>query len=751
MASCLCGVVNQLANEFNDEEAQSLASDLNKHLGAIQTILKKSKALSQNVRYQVVPTDQRTGKILSIRHLVTTEVRQICDRLDDEPNEFWMPSDNSTHAKLHRRLACVVIYLRSSMRTLELVPPRISSLVQGMKVSELRYAGRKYLKIARKVGSIGSILWLPLDVPASTYERYLTMDDEPILAHLQSLIVHMPDYTDFVRRVVASQLDDPSPTISHYNLAPEHGDILQSSDLLLLLIFALGGIDVPRKLLESVRFTKRRWTAEGEIEELTATDFGLPHDIVSLLSHDLYLSQIAACPNVKVHSLDDGTAAFSIMPEERAALSKVLSPQTQEYFFSIAIRLICFATPPPLEGNTSWPVPFKEAVWILMEKLTEQQRVTALLRTQVVDTLFFFGERDSLPSRRIAIDRARALLTESMPYYFHAGMALFESILLRLEGNLVKSISRCEDFLSTSPSPSNRLENALRGRLHISLIESKIQRYDHDIAARIYAWEGSLPLSSLENEVTRRLQGAASRFFQSIGDFANAKASLEQHLSLESAKPMRHNTRLLLVGRLAEVYCELGQSQKALELLQPVFESIPQSERKGRPYRRLLLAFVEASMSNEDADATESALQYLADIEPQALDDMNDQTLHMRRMIAKARAIHVRQNYPLALEQWKLVLQSMGQLHIFQSKHPWTAALIHLSLAHAQLSINDLESGKASWARALEISTVEPCEYNIIPLVANVWLPKIVSEVHRRYGWPFRMKVPGGNPDATWP
>ena len=397
------------------------------------------------------------------------------------------------------------------------------------------------------------------------------------------------------------------------------------------------------------------------------------------------------------------------------------------------------------------PVPFKEAVWNLLEKLTEQKRVTALLRTQVVDTLFFFGERDSLPSRRIAIDRARALLTESMPYYFHAGVALFESILLRLEGSLVKSIFRCEDFLSTSPSPRTRLENALRGRLHISLIESKIQRYDHDIVARIYAWEGSLPLSSLENEVTRRLQGAASRFFQSIGDFANAKTSLEQHLSLESAKPMRHNTRLLLVGRLAEVYCELGQHQKAVELLQPVFESIPQAERKGRPYRRLLLAFVEASMINEDADATESALQYLADIEPQALDDMNDQTLHMRRMIAKARAIHMRQNYPLALEQWKLVLQTMGRLQIFQSKHPWTAALIHLSLAHAQLSINDLESGKASWARALEISTVEPCEYNIIPLVANVWLPKIVSEVHHRYGWPFRMKVPGGNPDVTWP
>lgn len=394
-------------------------------------------------------------------------------------------------------------------------------------------------------------------------------------------------------------------------------------------------------------------------------------------------------------------------------------------------------------------IPLKEATWALLNKVTEQKRVAALLKTHVMESLFYFAERDSFTIRRVAIDRARSLLTKSMPYYFHACVALFESILRRLEGKLVNSISTVQDFLSTSPPPTARLENALQGRLHISLMETKIQHYDSGIAACIYAWEGIQPLSSLETEVTRRLQGTASRFFQSIGDFSTARASLEQHLWLDSARPIRRNTRLLLVGRLAEVYCELCQYQKAIELLQPEFNSIPQAERKGRPYRRLLLASVEASLGKEDLNAAESTLQRLVDTEPPALDDTNDQVLYMRRVIAKARTAHMKQNYKDASGLWRAALQSMEQLQIFRSKHPWTSALIQLSMAHAQLSIGDEGSGKHSWAKALEISRIERCEY-IIPVVANIWARKIVSEIHRTYGWPFRMMLPGGNPDVVW-
>lgn len=91
----------------------------------------------------------------------------------------------------------------------------------------------------------------------------------------------------------------------------------------------------------------------------------------------------------------------------------------------------------------------------------------------------------------------------------------------------------------------------------------------------------------------------------------------------------------------------------------------------------------------------------------------------------------------------------MAHLPIFRAKHRWTAAVIHLSMAHAQLTLGDEEGGKQSWATAVEMSRNERCEY-VIPGLATLWLQKIVSAIHEKQGWPFRMMLPGGKPDITW-
>ncbi|KAI5455617.1 hypothetical protein BGZ63DRAFT_518964 [Mariannaea sp. PMI_226] len=750
---CLCNEVRQLADLFDENEAKRLTSDLNKHLATIRAILGKSKALARDVRYQVVLNNQRTMKILSIRDSDITRANQIYRKYKDNIKGFWVSSNDLVHAELRRRLACVSIYLLSKMNAAEQVPPIVADLVRGAKLSELRYAGRKYIKIARKLGSIGSIIWLPLDVPASTYERYLSMDDEEAFAHLQLLGVNAPDYTYFVQHLVSYQLTgsgDPYFMASYYNMVLDYGDIMQRSDRLMLLLYALGGAHVPAKLLENVRLPKRRWNAEGEVEIITAVEFGLPSDLVQLLSDDNLISLMTTRPEVEASALEDGTSTWSIFTDIEARFSSILTSETEERLTHLALRLICFVTPPPLEGNTSWSFPMKKATWVLLEKMIERKRIPESLRTQVIESLLYFSERDSFPIRRLAISRARSLLKKTLPYYYHSSVTLFESILFRLDGNLVKSISKIQDFFATSQVLVTRLDNALKGRLHISLIETKIQHYDNDIASCLYGWEGAHPLSTLEIEVTRRLQGTAARFFQSIGDFPTARASLEQHLWLNSTKPIRHNTRLLIVGRLAEIYCELHEYEKATELLQPELDAIPGGEKKGRPYRRLLLARAEASIGQKELDEAESILNVLANIEPPALDDMNDQVLHMRRMIATARTAHEQFRYQDALRLWKTGLHSMEQLSIFRSKHPWTAALIYVSMAHAQLMTGDNNGGKQSWAVAVEISKSERCEY-VIPVVADTWARKIVGEIHQLQGWPFRIMLPGGRPDLLWP
>ncbi|KAH8666253.1 hypothetical protein BGZ61DRAFT_461791 [Ilyonectria robusta] len=691
-------------------------------------------------------------KIMSVKAIDTSQVNQICSRFNDDIDGFWKASGDVHHTELLRRLACVSIFLRSKLDPQDAqvwASPHISSAIKGSRTSELRYAGKKYIKIARKLGGIGSLFWLPLDIPSSTYERYLNMDDEEAFSHLHSVGLHAPDYNDFVQRLVSTLLNDPVIKLSYFNLLVEFGDILPRSDQLLLLIFALGGSDIPVALLQSVRGSQRRWTQEGEIKTTTATEFGLPSELVQFMSDDNCLAQAGARPEITKHELEDGTPTWSIRPEVMTPFPDTLSPQTKEDLASMALRLICFACPPCFEGNTTWSPQLKKAIWVLLDKATKHMRVSLSLRTHAIEALLFFVERDFFTIRQVAVERARMLLRKSMPYYLHASLALFESIIYRMDGGLDKSDAKIRGFLSQSPHPTSHYDSALRGRLHISHIENKVQRYDSDVASCMYEWEGIQPLSSFEIEVTRRLQGTAAKFFQSIGDFPAAQASLEQHLWLNSTTPIRLNTRFLITSKLAEIYCEMNEYGKAVDILQLELEGMAETHKKGRPFRRLSLAFVEASIGQGQLDAAEATLQRLADIEPPELDDVNDQLLHMRRLIDAARTVHERLDFEEALRMWRYTLQRMEHLPIFRAKHRWTAVVIHLSIAHAQLTLGDEEGGKQSWATAVEMSRNERCEY-VIPGLATLWLQKIVSAIHEKQGWPFRMMLPGGKPDITW-
>jgi hypothetical protein len=110
-----------------------------------------------------------------------------------------------------------------------------------------------------------------------------------------------------------------------------------------------------------------------------------------------------------------------------------------------------------------------------------------------------------------------------------------------------------ETLLWRGPRPITRRDHALEGRIHISQMENKIKCYDNDVPSFAYKWEAEQPLSTLDMEVTFRLQSTAARYFQSIGDFGAAKASLEQFISLALTKPIPANSRRVLVGRLAGV------------------------------------------------------------------------------------------------------------------------------------------------------------------------------------------------------
>jgi hypothetical protein len=63
----------------------------------------------------------------------------------------------------------MVIFLRSIVDVQAPIPSDIDRLFQGKyKFTEMRNAGRKYIKISKKLGDLGSIFWLPTTVPYTT-------------------------------------------------------------------------------------------------------------------------------------------------------------------------------------------------------------------------------------------------------------------------------------------------------------------------------------------------------------------------------------------------------------------------------------------------------------------------------------------------------------------------------------------------------------------------------------------------------
>uniref|UniRef100_A0A8H7TUI3 Uncharacterized protein n=1 Tax=Bionectria ochroleuca TaxID=29856 RepID=A0A8H7TUI3_BIOOC len=720
MTACLCSIVSHLAKNFDEVKAKELVPQLNRHLAAIRSLLSKSKSLSRDVQYSVTPNNQRAMKIMSIQAIDMNLVNQVCKRFRNDLAGFWIPSDDAAHGELRRRLACISVFLRS--RSDDQAP---------------------------SPAGIGAVFCLPLDVPFSTYERYVSMEEEEIFTHLGQIISRHEDYAEIVQLLVSQSLTDSVAPYAYHNLFSEYTDILPDFSKLSLIIHALGGSNIPDAIFKSVRSPQRRWNPDGEIESNHGADSGISFEILQLLSDDDRLDYAGTNPSLIRQTLNDGTVTWSISPGQSSLLTSVLLPETVESLAILGLKLICYACPPCYEGNTSWSSQVKQMVWALLDKALERPKTAASIRCQVLDAILYFCERDSLAIRRRAVERARVLLVKSVPYYLHASVALFQSLLCRMDVDLVQSDFVIRDFLCKSRPPTSRRDDALRGRLHISHIENMIQRFDDDVASSIYEWQGTHPLSALEIDVTRRLQGLAAKFFQSIGDFEKSRDSLEQYLSLNPSEPITVRMRRPIVSRLTDTHCEIGDYHRAFKLIQPEIANITDKEKRSRPVRRLLLASVEASIGQGRLDEAESTLLELAEAEAPGPDDLTDQLMHMRGVIARARVAHERRDFEEAIRRWSFALEENARLEQFNQRYQFTAAVLHLSLAHAHLSAGDEASGRQLWDIAAGIVKTQRCEF-WLPVVASQWLRKMVNSIHEMTGWPFRIMLPGRKPDMTW-
>lgn len=293
-----------------------------------------------------------------------------------------------------------------------------------------------------------------------------------------------------------------------------------------------------------------------------------------------------------------------------------------------------------------------------------------------------------------------------------------------------------------------RREHALVGRFHLSRIENMIQRLDRNITAVIYSWEPLRPPSPFEADTNRRLLLTTAKFFQSVGRFSIARDSLQNCLALSPHLLTSTKSRPLVVSRLADIYCELGEHARARAIVEPEINSMRQQGKRGRQLRRLILALVEVDIGQSRLKTAEELLEEAIDLETDAGLDINDQLLRVRALTARARIPHYQCQYSKALGRWRQVLHEVQQHSSFKHGRGFTTALIYLSMAHAQLSIGDKQGGRWSWESAMDIVRNEKCDY-WIPVVATKWLSEISRGIMCLEGLPVRILTPEGL-ELTW-
>ncbi|KAF4458363.1 hypothetical protein FALBO_14903 [Fusarium albosuccineum] len=369
-------------------------------------------------------------------------------------------------------------------------------------------------------------------------------------------------------------------------------------------------------------------------------------------------------------------------------------------------------------------------MWALLDGLLQQGAGTSSPGDYVLETILALAHHGTLEIRREACTYAKEFLKIPLPYHLRVSVILAQSVVCRLSGEIGESDGWLDGWQSQNLRPATPRDRALEGRITVSKLENMLQRQNWNGDAAVWLWEPGEHPSPLEADTQRRRHQAMTRVFQSMGRFDMARESLEDSLRLAN---MPANDGHLLVSRLADMHCELGNFEKAESLAAAEIAKLVNLPKESRLLKRLNLALVEARIGREDLASATQQLQAMLTTNLREPFDIVDELLLVRALMAKARTSHLALEYEKAISEWVDVLRTTTQFASFKSGQGFTTAVIYLSLTHALLMIGNSEGAKSYFTLANDILETEKVDY-WIPMAATGWFSKISTEIQRQAG-----------------
>lgn len=371
----------------------------------------------------------------------------------------------------------------------------------------------------------------------------------------------------------------------------------------------------------------------------------------------------------------------------------------------------------------------RNALWKLMEALREKRTwLMPTARVPALEAYLFFAEHGSLAIRRVAIEQVDELLEKSDSPNLHALAVLFKSILFRQDCNIAASeacLKRYAENASLQMQIKTPKYHAIMGRLHLSKVENMIHRKDPEAASLIHGgWEPTSWESTLELDTNYRMTLTATSYLSSRGCFPAAKEAYLECLKRQQS----NNRRLLVIAKLADVYCELNDLEAARALVEVEIKTLREQNRKGRLYRRLLLASIEVDLGQERYFDAIASLDEVLRLQPTKHLDITDEILSVRATMARARLATISNNHVSAINLWGSVLELCSHFSSFKENEGFIDAAALVSLAQAQIAIGNMDAAATVCDKATEILQRETMTYHI-PCIAGSWFPCVTEQV----------------------
>ncbi|KAF4547289.1 Hypothetical protein D9617_48g089500 [Elsinoe fawcettii] len=460
-------------------------------------------------------------------------------------------------------------------------------------------------------------------------------------------------------------------------------DLEEKYALVLMLLTAFHD-SVPTELFERARIPQYRWHSDGSVQEIPALKSDMYPTLADVIDSlfDSTTTDHTLADTICAHHFDQRHGLLSV----DLKISTILLPYLGEGFWenqAVAIHVHAFPRDEFWEANLPCLArSLGPSLWNLVKRLGPCG-IREDLRTDVVDCLLVYARFKALQHRSDILELAESLLNlaaaelDLQSQISKARCVLARSQICRIKGEYELSDEMIASF-PVPAQPTGGLLNSVLGLLNISQTENKIQQNNiSDASSVLSLWKVPLKPSYAELRVMPLRLLADAKVARAERRYQQASEFLRQILSFPTINDSIREQALFL---FVDTLCDQSEFQQALDHIRSLRTDGLVNLMNTKTRGRFLCSELDVNIGLGRFEQALATLRKCRSHFRRTSEDMGEQLLHVRMIMADARFAHAQANHAESLRRWVYALKCARRYRSLQPEG-CTIGTILLSIA----------------------------------------------------------------------